>query len=313
MKKKTTQQQYYPVALTNDTGVRLKNLASFGIDVTQPRSVQIITIDPIMAQTLLTHNTRNRRVTAKTVNDYKKSMLDGKWNFEGYISFDSTGSVTNGQHRLWAICESGMTYDFVVVFGMDLNADTDTGKKRTAYENIHLMNNFPQAITNKKVVGCVMAMLRRKNKGHEGATNNEVETAMEHWKGQLVDMAHIINTNRGSTWFNVALMAAYLNGVDINEIQTFKSLYVSMWSRGKVPTIEQPIKALHDTLRSLAGGGTDQHMGFIMTATQNALNEYINRTGYNQCISSKAPIWDYDCSFLNVSQMTGAKTSDMHY
>lgn len=229
------------------------------------------------------------------------------------ISFDSTGGISNGQHRLWAIIESGMTFDFVVVYGMEIHADTDTGRQRSAFDNFCLMNNLPPVITNRKCVGTVRAMLRRKNKGRRGASNSEIEDAILYWQNYLIDMAPVLNMKAGSVWFNVALMSAYMNGVSFNDIQTFKNIYISMGSRGKVPTVELPIKALHDTIFSLPSGGSDQNMNFILTATQNALYEYINKTGSSCCISSKTPLWDYDCTFMNQSKLTNGNITAVYY
>lgn len=312
MAKKTNSTKYQVTPLTSQTA-RLTNLTATGVDVSQPRTVQIIHVTKAIADSWLCHNVYNRSVDGDTVEKYKRVMLRGEWTFEGYISFDSSGAVTNGQHRLWAISESGMAHDFVVVYGMEVSADTDTGRKREAIDNFVIMNNMPAVLIDKKVVGTARAMLRRKCKGHKGATNSEIEIAMKHWKTYLIDMAPIINTRMGTTWFNVALMCAYMNGVDFNEIQTFKALYNSMGSRGKVPAIEQPIKALYDTVANLPSKGTDQHMHFILTATQNALNEYIQRSGANYCVSSKDPIWDYDCVFMNSSNLTGGVVTNMYY
>lgn len=305
----------YPIGLQYNQAIRLQNLAGMGIDVTAPRTVQIISITPSMASIMISHNIQNRHLNSATVQKYKRTMLKGNWNFEGYISFTDTGVLSNGQQRLNAIIESGMTYDFVVVFGMDIHADTDTGRTRTAFDNFCIMNNLPAKITNKKCVGLIGAMCRRKNKSRRGASNDEIQDAIFHWKKELEDMADIINTQRGTVWFNVALFSAYLNGVDITEIEAFKTSFINISnvSPNRVSFKELPVKALADQLSCLTGSGTDQNMNFVLTATQNALYEYINNTGCNMCLSSKAPIWEYSCSFLNDSKLANFQVTDSFY
>lgn len=64
-------------------------------------------------------NTNNRKVMDKHVRKLARDMKNGKWQFNHQgIAFSSEGVLLDGQHRLWAIVESGMTIKMAVTFNM---------------------------------------------------------------------------------------------------------------------------------------------------------------------------------------------------
>lgn len=79
-------------------------------------------------------NFRNRRITKGTVEKYKRSMLAGRWDVQGSsISFNTSGDLMDGQHRLQAVVESQVSIQTFVVFGLATNVfvNIDTGRVRT--------------------------------------------------------------------------------------------------------------------------------------------------------------------------------------
>jgi len=96
-----------------------------------------------MAERWLDHNnTHNRDIRQSRVEQYTREMLAGRWHFNGEsIQFDQDGILLNGQHRLWAIVESGCPQRFVVVRGLDRAAQVtmDQGNRRTPAEQLHLV------------------------------------------------------------------------------------------------------------------------------------------------------------------------------
>ncbi len=96
---------------------------------------QVRTITPEVAQEMLTKNYNNRKLNKTHVRFLKNQMKNGLWVFDGQpIRFDKSGRLLDGQHRLNAVLESGVSNDFLVVSG--LSSDTfevmDTGKNRSA-------------------------------------------------------------------------------------------------------------------------------------------------------------------------------------
>ncbi|MHC4750251.1 MAG: hypothetical protein ACYTFW_10285 [Planctomycetota bacterium] len=90
-------------------------------------------IDPARAEELLGKNEHNRRVTRQYQRQLSESMSRGEWKFNGdTIRIDRNGKILDGQHRLLACIESGITMHTIVVTGLDPNVfDTiDVGKRR---------------------------------------------------------------------------------------------------------------------------------------------------------------------------------------
>lgn len=95
-----------------------------------PRVVQMT---PTMATELLNRNTMNRSLRAGRVEKYAADMKEGRWTMNGAtIAFTADGELMDGQHRLFAVIEAGVTVPMLVVEGLDKAAmpTIDTGAAR---------------------------------------------------------------------------------------------------------------------------------------------------------------------------------------
>lgn len=95
----------------------------------------IMTITPEVATRLLENNSGNRTISDQVVQQYAREMRAGRWKETGNpINISKDGTLLNGQHRLWAIVESGVTLRFHVIYEEDSEAFAtfDTGRVRTA-------------------------------------------------------------------------------------------------------------------------------------------------------------------------------------
>lgn len=78
-----------------------------------------IDITPDMAAEMIEHNTMNRNISQLNVTRYANDMASGAWEQNGEtIKIAEDGTVLDGQHRLWAIIESGMTVTMIVVYNV---------------------------------------------------------------------------------------------------------------------------------------------------------------------------------------------------
>ena len=81
----------------------------------------------------------NRNRTRRHINTWKRAVDKGCFRDGGLIFADEKGKYDDGQHRLWALKETGHTATFYVVSGMDremLNMMVDAGKKRTNLDRL---------------------------------------------------------------------------------------------------------------------------------------------------------------------------------
>lgn len=95
---------------------------------------RIETITPEAAKGYLIKNTRNRKVGGVNYNKIKTSLQRGEWKLNGEaIKIASDGTILDGQHRLMASAETGVSFETLIVTGLpyDTQDTMDTGKTRT--------------------------------------------------------------------------------------------------------------------------------------------------------------------------------------
>lgn len=67
-------------------------------------------ITPDMASEMLKHNTNNRPINWRKVEEYANIMISGAWKLHSQgIVFDEKGVLLTGQKRLWAVVYSGVS------------------------------------------------------------------------------------------------------------------------------------------------------------------------------------------------------------
>jgi len=101
---------------------------------------KVESITPAIAKKLLLSNTHNRTVGIK-VRAYSLAMMRGEWKLNGEaIKIAADGAILDGQHRLLAIIESGVTIQTLVVRGLtnDTQETMDTGKSRSLADVLKL-------------------------------------------------------------------------------------------------------------------------------------------------------------------------------
>lgn len=102
-----------------------------------PSEAQILLVTPEMASDWISHRTynRNRRISPSVVRKYIEDMTSGRWKTtrQGLI-FDTQGKIIDGQHRLSAVANAGVTVAFWVYpnEARDTFTVLDQGYKRTA-------------------------------------------------------------------------------------------------------------------------------------------------------------------------------------
>lgn len=91
-------------------------------------------VTPAMAAEWLEKNTGNRNLNKRLVNDYARDMESGSWVLNGEaVKISHDGVLLDGQHRLAALVQAGVSVEMLVVIDLDPSAqDTmDTGRKRS--------------------------------------------------------------------------------------------------------------------------------------------------------------------------------------
>lgn len=77
---------------------------------------KVETITPELAEKYLRHNTKNRPMRKNVVKYYASQMKKGQWLLNGEsIIFNHDGTLEDGQHRLQAVIDSGVSVQMLVV------------------------------------------------------------------------------------------------------------------------------------------------------------------------------------------------------
>lgn len=92
------------------------------------------TISPFEAEEILKFNNINRPLRKRGIRSFSQQMTAGNWRVNGQgIIISKTGTLLDGQHRLFGVIESGKPLETVLITGVEDSVfDTiDTGKARS--------------------------------------------------------------------------------------------------------------------------------------------------------------------------------------
>jgi hypothetical protein len=106
---------------------------------------------------------RNRNVSDGHVKWLAEQMKTGKWVLNGEaIILDDEGQIVDGQHRLWAVIESGTTIESLVTRGVDRKgfATIDTGNARTAANVLNIVGK-----KDANALGAALSLIHRHEVG----------------------------------------------------------------------------------------------------------------------------------------------------
>lgn len=131
-------------------------------DETPEVTMTIEDIDPNIASDLLENVGDNRKVSEVVVRRYSRQMKDGEWHLTGEpIIIDQQGRLADGQHRLWAVIESGATIKMSVVRGIEPKMFNymNTGKSRSL-SDILTINGYSNAAQTGVTANAIMRYLK---------------------------------------------------------------------------------------------------------------------------------------------------------
>lgn len=127
------------------------------IEMKGKKPMQIVTVTPEIAREWLDSNIHNRPVRETTIRRYVEAMKAGQWELNGEtIKFSSQGVLLDGQHRLRAVVQSGVTIQSYVIHDLPPAVfDTiDTGANRSISDLLAL-----QGESNNVVLGPALRLL----------------------------------------------------------------------------------------------------------------------------------------------------------
>lgn len=118
-------------------------------------TVRMEIVTPVMARGWLKHNKNNRMIRKARVAQYADLMRRGLWTLNHHaIAFGADGELYDGQHRLMAIVEAGVSVPMMVVRGLQPQSrvDMDRGEARGAADNAAIA--FKRKLTTQEAAAC---------------------------------------------------------------------------------------------------------------------------------------------------------------
>ena len=153
-------------------------------------NIAIETITPSKAKKMLEMNTCNRTVRESRVREYANEMTAGRWRLtgQGIVIFED-GRVADGQHRLLAVIESGVTIQIPVARGAKEEAMSaiDIGAKRTVADYMHLHHGTTNANMACSSVTAIY-QIAHINGGSLPIQSGLMAIGLEHYEDQIQKM-----------------------------------------------------------------------------------------------------------------------------
>jgi len=211
-------------------------------------TAKVCEITPEIAKKLLELNTHNRKIKAGVVQKYVKEIMAGAWvPTASGIGFNEDGILIDGQHRLMAIVESGITVKLLVVTDLPKLSQekTDTHTKRSAFDVGHLAGWCPSNGFAQTAV-----YMARRNNGASGSLSMEEvkETAIAHHDAIVVIEED--TKKRGVRYTSVGTRAALVYAYELygeKALKFYRGIQSSLHS-----TADDPSFRLREALERLS-------------------------------------------------------------
>jgi len=187
--------------------------------------LSVETITAKQAEKYLQFNTNNRSLRKSLVNQYAKDMAAGNWKLTHQgVAFNCDGTLLDGQHRLAAIVQSGITVQMLVARGVDSRSQLvmDDHAKRSAGDALSLARK--EKITQQHVA--VMRACVELSAGSRGnrLTKQELDEVVDFFRPAIEFVeARMPNNERGVTSAPVkaAIVLAWYYVKDVERLSMF--------------------------------------------------------------------------------------------
>lgn len=217
---------------------------------------EVVKVTPELARRLIEKsNYGNRKVRTGVVKKYAKIMKNGDWRFSPEtISISKSGRLLNGQHRMLAVIESGITCRFLFATGFEdeVFSVLDRGAVRSRADALKI---------DRKLTECATLLYRMATKENASlVTDDDVARAslcIEETHAYLMDFCRTSSRVFSSAPFRLAAVARINSGSDKNYVlDLYRNLVLSHTE--VLPPIGHAVVRAVLTGRLFSGGSTSQ-------------------------------------------------------
>ena len=246
------------------TGLPIKEIKRI-LKIPSSLNSDTVMISPEVARIiLLGTNKQNRKLRESHISSLTRLIKSGDWHLtQDAISFNSSGVLTNGQHRLSAIVKGGKAVPVLVAFNIDMSTAIDTGAKRSFSDNVSIGSICDESIRDITVIHRVFKTAYEYRLGYFKQVTLTPDALVELMNKYADDLkicyekglfGTIGTKGCNATVIKSAIFIAYLNKVDIETLQHL----VMILKTGVVESVyDSPIISLRDKLIPKTGGGRE--------------------------------------------------------
>ncbi len=144
-------------------------------------------ISPDRARQLLLLNENNRPIIKANLKKLCRELINGQWKMNGEtIKISSDGAVLDGQHRLHAVVQTGISIETMIVYGLndDVFATIDQGAQRSLSAILSIEKN-----ANAKVCASIVPLLRKYK-------NNKIPNQFDYGEISKIESLAFFNENK---------------------------------------------------------------------------------------------------------------------
>lgn len=249
-------------------------------------------ITPEIASDLLENNDVNRKISHGTVTAYMSDMLAGNWdeNTGASISLDESGRLRDGQHRLTAIVNAGVSLHMWVCRCVSEDGIYDNNRKRSTSDQITIMrSDFEPVYRNTRYVSIARVLIAHADR--RPVTAKEIIDFTDKNKDTLDGF--FLNIPQGTVpkislaVVHLALFMAYMAGVQIEDIMQFYEVLCTGMGNGPE---DYPIIAYRNYLKDNSAPPTTlPEIG----RCQYSLKKYLTKSCTKRTIAPKDLIFQW--------------------
>lgn len=229
--------------------------------------VEIKTVTPKFALSLLDKNTSNRKINTNQLDMLVRTMQSGNWRLthQGVAVYDD-GTLADGQHRLKAVIKSGVSCKMPIFYGVSKDDQSvmaiDCGKQRSVVDGMN--------ISGDKVSANAITLAKGLYFGYEFGmkklSHQEISDLCVKYEDQINIAKSILSTNKSGVSIapvKVAILNAITDGADKNLAGEFYKTLISGEYTKEI--MKNAVRLRNKLLSNNYNGGHERQVAYRMT------------------------------------------------
>lgn len=232
---------------------------------------EVKTVTPQLAEIILQNNPDNRSIRASKFMQLVSDMRNGRWTMNGEpVIIAKTGELNDGQHRLKAVVEAGVSVPILFVFGVERDTRTtvDQGANRSASDYLGMTG-----VVNASVTAAIARMLisyERANRTMLGSTNRVTAAeVLERVKTDITIGASAVYANRYARLMHhicAGSVIGFCHNILLSKNVTEGLAFMEQLCRGEGLTREDPAFRAREKLINIGKSSTATKVEIILRA-----------------------------------------------